>query len=145
MSELSLSKLLVPSKTAEVEYPGTGGDFKVQVAFLSRDSLQKIRTRATKTTFKNRAAIEELDDDLFLQLYVQATVKGWVGLKFKHLQNLTAIGDVSAEEQDTELPFTEDNALQLMKSSVNFDNFVSEKVSDLTNFTKSRSTQSAPK
>ena len=79
-TSISLKTLLVPSKSIEVEYPGFPG-FKVDVSFLSRETLVGIRKKATKTTFKNRVTSEELNDDLFLQLYVQASVKGWKGLK----------------------------------------------------------------
>ena len=60
MSSLSLKTLLVPSKSLEVEYPGMP-DFKVQVAFLSRETLQTIRKKATKTSFKNRPIAPPLD------------------------------------------------------------------------------------
>lgn len=136
MSNLSLKSLLVPSKTVEVEYPGMPG-FKVQVSFLSRETLQNIRKKSTKTTFKNRQAQEELNDELFLELYVKAAVKGWTGLKFSYLEQLAPV-DLSDQDADDELEYTEDNALYLMKSSVNFDAFVSEQVTDLGNFSKSK-------
>ena len=64
---LSLKALLVPSKAVEVEYPGLNG-FKINVVFLSRETLVSIRKKATKTAFKNRQPVEELDDKLFLSL-----------------------------------------------------------------------------
>ena len=64
---ISLKNLLVPSKSLEVEYPGMP-DFKVQVAFLSRETLQTIRKKSTKTSFKNRQASDEFNEDLFLSL-----------------------------------------------------------------------------
>lgn len=136
MSNLSLKSLLVPSKTVEVEYPGLPG-FKVQVCFLSRETLQSIRKKSTKTTFKNRQAVEDLNDELFLELYVKAAVKGWTGLKFSYLEQLAPV-DLSDQDADDVLEFTEDNALYLMKSSVNFDAFISEQVTDLGNFSKNK-------
>jgi hypothetical protein len=132
MANISLKTLLVPSKEVEVEYPGMPG-FKVNVSFLSRETLVSIRKKATKQTFKNRQPVEELNDDLFLQLYVQAAVKGWKGLKFSYLEQLAPV-DVSAQKPDEELDFSEENALFLMKSSVNFDAFISDMVTDLGNF-----------
>ena len=132
MASLSLKTLLVPSKTVEVEYPGMPG-FKVSVSFLSRETLVGIRKKATKTSFKNRQAVEELNDDLFLQLYVQASVKGWTGLKLSYLEQLAPV-DLGKEDPDTELEFSEENALFLMKSSANFDAFISESVTELGNF-----------
>lgn len=134
---LSLKTLLVPSKTVEVEYPGLIG-FKVQVAFLSRETLVNIRKKATKTSFKNRQPLEELNDELFLQLYVKEAVKGWSGLTLSHLEQLAPV-DITGQDPETELEFSEENALFLMKNSANFDAFISETVTDLGNFQQSNS------
>lgn len=136
MSNLSLKTLLVPSKTVQVEYPGMPG-FVVDVCFLSRETLQNIRKKATKTTFKNRQPLEELNDELFLELYVKASIKGWSGLTLKYLEQLAPV-DVGSEDLETELEYSEENALYLMKASSNFDAFISEQVTDLGNFSKSK-------
>lgn len=135
MANLSLKSLLVPSKNIEVEYPGLMG-FKVSVSFLSRETLVNIRKKATKTVFKNRQPTEELNDDLFLQLYVQASVKGWTGLKLSYLEQLAPV-DLTGQDLESELEFTEENALFLMRNSSNFDAFISETVTDLGNFQNS--------
>lgn len=134
MTTVSLKTLLVPSKNIQVEYPGFP-DFKIDVAFLSRETLVGIRKKATKTTFKNRQATEELDDELFLKLYVQASIKGWKGLKFSYLEQLAPV-DLSGQDMEQELEYTDENALFLMKSSSNFDAFISDMVTDLGNFQK---------
>jgi hypothetical protein len=136
MANVSLKTLLVPSKEVEVEYPGMPG-FVVSVSFLSRETLQNIRKKATKTTFKNRQPVEELNDDLFLELYVKASVKSWKGLTIKYLEQLAPV-DVSGMKEDDELEYTEENALYLMKASANFDAFVSEQVTDLGNFSQNK-------
>ena len=133
---LSLKTLLVPSKSLEVEYPGMP-DFKVQIAFLSRETLQAIRKKSTKTSFKNRQPVEELNDDLFLELYVKASLKGWDGLKLKYLEQLAPV-DLTGQDPDVELEYSEENALYLMKNSSNFDSFISEQVTDLGNFSTSK-------
>ena len=134
--ELSLKSLLVPSKAVEVEFPGMPG-FVINIAFLSRETLINIRKKATKTTFKNRQPQEELDDELFLKLYVENAVKSWRGLKISYLEQLAPV-DVSALDPNSELGYTSENALYLMKNSTNFDSFVSEQVSDLGNFSKNK-------
>ena len=127
--------MLVPSKEISVEYPGMPG-FEVKICFLSRETLQNIRKKATKTTFKNRQPVEELNDDLFLELYVKGSIKSWTGLKMRYLEQLAPV-DVSDQDPELELDYSEENALYLMKSSVNFDSFISEQVTDLGNFSKS--------
>lgn len=134
VTPLSLKSILVPSKSIEIEYPGLNG-FKVNVVFLSRETLVSIRKKSTKTSFKNRQATEEMDDKLFLQLYVNACIKGWTGLKLSYLEQLAPV-DLSQHSPDDELPWDQDNALFLMQSSTNFDAFISETVSELANFTK---------
>ena len=139
MSSLSLKSLLVPSKAVEVEYPGMPG-FKVNIAFLSRETLLNIRKKSTKTTFKNRQAVDEFNEDLFLQLYVENAVKGWTGLKLTYLEQLAPV-DLSGQDMDAELEYSSENALYLMKNSSNFDGFISEQVSDLGNFSTTNSKQ----
>jgi len=136
VSNISLKTLLVPSKSVTVEYPGMPG-FTIDVCFLSRETLQSIRKKATKTSFKNRQPVEELNDDLFLELYVKASIKGWDGFKLTYLEQLAPV-DVSKEDADAELDYSEENALMLMKASTNFDAFISEQVTDLGNFSKNK-------
>jgi hypothetical protein len=139
MSSVSLKSLLVPSKSTEVEYPGLSG-FKINVSFLSRETLINIRKKATKTTFKNRQPVEELDDKLFLKLYVDAAVKGWKGLKLSYLNELAPV-DLTDQDLESELDYDQDNALFLMQSSANFDAFISETVTELSNFTNPSSSK----
>ena len=131
---LNLKNLLVQSKAVEVDYPGFN-DFKVNVVFLSRETLVSLRKKATKVTFKNRQPVEELDDKLFLQLYVAACIKGWSGLKLSYLNELAPI-DMTGQDPEATLEYDADNALFLMQASANFDAFISETVTELSNFTK---------
>lgn len=129
----------MPSKSVKAEYPGMPG-FVVDLAFLSRETLLNIRKKSTKTTFKNRQASEEFNEDLFLQLYVENAIKGWDGLKLSYLEQLAPV-NLSGQDPDAELEYTAENALYLMKNSSNFDAFISEQVSDLGNFSTSNSSK----
>lgn len=137
MTQVSLKTLLVPSKETEVEYPGLPG-FKIQVSFLARETLQKLRKKSTVTTYKQHQPVENVDDDLFLKLYVQAVIKGWSGLTLEYLEKLAPI-DLKDMDRSMELPYSEEEALFLMKNSVDFDSFISKQVSELGNFNKSNS------
>lgn len=133
---------MVPSQEVEVDYPGIDG-FKVKVAFQSREELIKLRKKATTKKWKGRELTEDVDDQLFLSLYVKAVVKGWSGLKIKDLPRLLLVDTSGQVDKEAELEFTEDNALQLMKGSTDFDSFISDTVSDLTNFPQASSKKSA--
>lgn len=137
--QVSLQSLLTPSKEVEVDYntsdmPG----FKVKVAFLSRDELIKMRKRCITTKFdkRTRQPVEELNDELFTSNYVAAVVRGWVGLKYAYLNDLALVDLSSIEDQEQTLEFTPENALFLMKSSAEFDAFITDITSDLANFRK---------
>jgi hypothetical protein len=133
--EISLKSLLVPSKTIEVDYPGFSG-FKLQINYISRDNLINLRKKSTKTTFKGRQTQEDFNEDLFLELYVDAAIRGWSGLKFKYVDLLAPV-DVSKFDPEDELGYSKENALMLIKNSTDFDSFVSERVNDLGNFATS--------
>lgn len=132
---LSLKTLLVPSKEAELDFPGFDG-FKVNLSFLSRDTLVNLRKKATKVVFKNRQPVDELNDELFLQLYVKEAIRGWSGLKLAYLSQLAPV-DLSGQDLDAELAYTDENALFLMKNSTDFDAWASNQVTELGNFQKS--------
>lgn len=132
MSVTNINSLIVPNKTIETEFPGMPG-FKIKLCYLSRETLNTIRKKSTKTVFKNRQTQEEFNEDLFLQLYVQNTIKGWTGLTLEHLSKLLPI-DIEGKDPTTVVDFSDENALSLMKNSTNFDSFITEQVTDLGNF-----------
>lgn len=132
MSVTNIKALLTPVKTVEVEYPGLPG-FKIKLCYLSKDTLVNIRKKSTKITYKNRQTVEDVDDDLFLKLYSQNTIKGWTGLTLEHLSRLVPI-DLGDNDPTSLVDYSEENALDLIKNSSNFDSFVTEQVSDLGNF-----------
>lgn len=135
MSSISTIKsLIVPNKTVEVEFPGMPG-FKIQLCYLSREALLGIRKKATKVTFKNRQTSEDFDEETFLKLYVGQTIKGWKGLTLAYLEQLVPV-DMGDADPSTEVDFSTENALDLMKNSTNFDAFITEQVTDLGNFSK---------
>ena len=135
---VSLRSLLTPSKTVEIDYPGIDG-FKVELTYLAREELLKLRNRSVRQTFnkKTRQYEETLDNDKFLTEYCKAIIKGWKGLTYTHLEELLLV-DVSSVKPEDELPWTQENAELLMKNSSDFDNWVSETVGDLENFTQSK-------
>jgi hypothetical protein len=134
---VSLQSLLTPSKTVETDYPGYEG-FKVNLTFLSREELLKLRKACITTKFDRRTKqpVEELNDELFLKNYVASVVKGWTGLKYSYLNELMLVDLSGVKDLNECLDFSEENALLLMKNSPDFDQFVTDVVGDLSNFSK---------
>ena len=137
---VSLASLMTPSKTVTMDYPGIDG-FTVDITYLAREELLKLRNRCLKQKFnkKTRQFEEELNDDRFLTEYVKGVIQSWSGLKYSRLEELLLV-DVSHLSPEDELPFSQENAELLMKNAPDFDTWVTETVSDLENFTDSKST-----
>ncbi len=135
---ISLSSLLTPSKTVEIDYPEFEG-FTVELTYLAREELLKLRNRTLKQKFnkKTRAFEETMDEELFLTEYVKAVIKGWKGLKYEYVSQLLLIDTTNVDLQD-ELRHTQENAELLMKNSGDFDTWVTEVVGDLENFTRDK-------
>jgi len=137
-STVSLATLMTPSKTVSMDYPGIEG-FTVEVCYLAREELLKLRNRCLKQKFnkKTRQFEDELDENRFLTEYVKGVIKGWSGLKYNRLGELLLV-DVSNQNPEEELPHSQENAELLMKNSNDFDTWVTETVGDLENFTDSK-------
>ena len=138
---MELKSLLVNSKTTWVEFPGLDG-FEVELANLSRKELLSLRKRCTENKFnrKTRGFEESLNDEKFVKEFTESTVKNWKGLKLSYLEDLLLV-DISKESPDTELPYSEENAQQLVENSSEFDNWLNEVVFDLDNFRSTESTK----
>ena len=96
----------------------------------------KLRNKCLTQKFnkKTRAFEEQLDEDKFLVQYVKGVIKGWRGLTYESLQELLLV-DVTEQDPEDELEFTQENAEILMRNSGDFDSWVTEMVGDLENFT----------
>ncbi len=136
---VSLKSLMTPSKTVEFDYPGCDG-FKVKLCYLAREELMRLRTRCVAQVFnkKTRSYEEQMDDDKFLEEYTKAVIKGWTGFKLGFAKNMLLLGDLTPEDEQKELEFSQENVEVLMKNSSDFDAWVTEQVGDLENFTQSK-------
>ena len=132
---VSLASLMTPSKTVLIDFPGRDG-FSVSICYLAREELLKLRKRCLSTKFnrKTHQPEESLDEEKFLVEYTKAVIKGWEGLKFSYLEEFLLV-DVSDFKPDDKLPYTQENAQLLMRNSTIFDNWVTNTIGDLENFT----------
>ena len=135
---MEISNFITKEKTVEVEFPGCEG-FKVKLAYLSREELQKIRNKCLTTTIdrKTRQPKQELNEDLFLKSYIPLVLKDWSGFKLKYLTELTPVDFPEDQDLEVEVEYTEKNAITLMTNSTIFDAWLSEVISDVANFNKS--------
>ena len=130
-----IAGLRAQETTIEVEYPEIDG-FIVSLIYLNRDDLTKIRNRSLTYKFnkRTRQREEEIDNDKFLEEYTKRAIKGSKGLRVKDLPQLLPI-DMSNADPNEEISYNETEALELIKNSTVFDQFITDCMQDYEKFT----------
>lgn len=125
---------MVDVKSAWFEYPECPG-FEVEVNHLSRKELGKIRDRCVnkKIDRATRQPVEELDSERFVEILTKSTIKNWKGLKLKYVETLLPV-EIKEGDEEVELEFSTENAIDLVRGSSEFDTWVNEITFDLDSF-----------
>ena len=128
------SLLVSGNKTIDVDFPDIEG-FVVTISYVPREDLVKIRNQALVYKFnkRTRQREEEVDNDKFVEAYAERVIKGWKGLKIKHLPKLLP-ADISSLNPEDEIVYSQEEALDLLKNSSIFDQFITDTVNDLEAF-----------
>jgi hypothetical protein len=132
---MSLIKNTVANnRVVEVEYDQIPG-FKIQLQYLTREELNKIRTASLKKKInrQTRQMEDDVDNDKFLKLYTERAIVGWTGLKVKHLPQLYP-ANISGLNPEEEVPFSPEDAFDLTSASPDFDQFVTNCMRDIEVF-----------
>lgn len=129
---------MISDKIIEVEFPDSNGFF-VNLAYLSRDKLVKIRNRSLVVKFnkRSRQREEEVDNEKFLEEYSREVIKGWRGLTIRELARIMPI-ETNGANLDQQVPYTEEDALALLQGSPIFDQFVTDCMNDFELFEREK-------
>ena len=129
-----IKNLVAKETTSTVEFPDIDG-FEIELVYLNRDDLMKIRNRSLTYKFnkRTRQREEEVDNDRFLEHYSQKAIKDWKGLKAKHLPVLFP-ADISSMDPEEDIEYTEEDALELLKNSTIFDQYITDCMNDFEQF-----------
>jgi hypothetical protein len=129
-----IKNLMIDEKIIEIEFPDSDGFF-VKLSYVGRDKLMKIRNRALVFKFnkRTRQREEEVDNDKFLEEYSREVIRGWKGLTIRELARILPI-DTTGADMDKDVPYSEDDALELLKNSTIFDQFVTDCMNDFEIF-----------
>lgn len=132
----TIKNLIAKETTAWVEFPDIEG-FELNLRFLSREDLMKVRNQALTFKFnkRTRQREEEVDNDRFLEAYAEKAIAGWKGLKAKHLPVLLPV-DISGMDANDEIDYSIDDAIELLKNSTIFDQFITDCMNDFEQFSK---------
>ena len=118
--------------------------FEVNLRYLTREDLMKIRNASLTYKFnkRTRQREEEIDNEKFLDHYAEKAIVGWKGLKVKHLPVLLPV-DISSMDANENIEYSEEEALELLKSSTVFDQFVTDAMNDFEQFSKQKAEENA--
>lgn len=132
---MDLKNLIVEDTSISAEHPLLEG-FVVNIGFISKDKTRKMLEKATTTKFNKRThkPEEDVDNDIFLKMYSKALIKSWVGLKYSYLIDLLPVDLSSVSDLDQEMEYSEENALDLLKNSPDFDGWISSVAGDIKKF-----------
>jgi hypothetical protein len=133
-----IKNLIAKETTTWVEFPDIDG-FEINLRFLGREDLMKIRNSSLTYKFnkRTRQREEEVDNDKFLEHYAEKAIAGWKGLKVKHLPILLPV-DISSMDSGEEVEYSTDDAIELLKNSTIFDQFVTDSMNDFEQFSKKK-------
>jgi len=120
---------------AWVEFPGIEG-FEVKLAFLPREELTRIKNKAT--TYKIKAGFrdkeEEFNSELFVKEFTRACILDWRGLTVGGVSQIAPVVYTTEEEKNEEVPYTQEDAVALINSSIIFDNWLNGAAFELETF-----------
>ena len=138
-----IRNLVAKETTTWVDFPDIDG-FQVNLRYLTREDLMKIRNQSLTYKFnkRTRQREEEIDNDKFLEHYAEKAIVGWKGLKAKHLPVLVPV-DISDMDPNEEVEYTEEDAIELLKNSSIFDQFITDCMNDFEQFSKKKAEEAA--
>ena len=133
-----IKNMLVRETSTWVEFPDIDG-FEVNLRYLTREDLLKIRNASLTYKFnkRTRQKEEEVDNVKFIENYAERAIAGWRGLKVKHLAQLLPV-DTTGMNPNEDVEYTEEDAIELLKNSTIFDQFVSETLNDFEQFSRNK-------
>lgn len=136
-----IKNMIAEQSSIWVEYPDIDG-FEVNLAYLTREDLMKIRNASLTFKFnkRTRQREEEIDNDRFLENYAEKAIISWKGLKVKHMPALMPV-DISGMDANEEIEYSNEDAIELLKNSTVFDQFITDTMNDFEQFSKKKPRQ----
>mgnify|MGYP003140251361 FL=1 len=133
-----IKKMMAEQSSVWVDYPDIDG-FSVNLKYLTREDLMKIRNSSLTYKFnkRTRQREEEVENDRFLENYAEKAIVGWKGLKVKHMPALMPV-DISGMDVDDDIEYSNEDAIELLKNSTVFDQFITDAMNDFEQFSKKK-------
>jgi len=133
-----LKSMLVKDTTIWVDFPDIP-EFEINLRFISREDLLKIRNASLTYKFnkRTRQREEEVDNAKFLVNYAEKAITDWRGLRIKHLPLLLPV-DITGMNGEELVEYSVEDAADLLTNSPVFDQFVTDTLSDFEQFSRKK-------
>ena len=133
-----IKNLVAKETTTWVDFPDIEG-FSVNIRFLNREDLMRVRNASLTYKFnkRTRQREEEVENDRFLENYAEKAIVGWKGLKVKHMPALMPV-DITGMDAEENIDYSNEDAIELLKNSTVFDQFVTDAMNDFEQFSKKK-------
>ena len=127
-------------------YKDKDDEFEVSLCYFNSEDNRKLVENCIDKNFNVLTQQDEgkLDEEKYTTEYTKAVLKGWKGLKYKHLAGLGIPHPVYTEEKlEEEIEYSIEEGEALMKRSSKFYQFVSNHMRDFTQFAEKQRAEAA--
>lgn len=110
------------------------------LVFLPRAEFQKLSRECTIMKFNPDAKPprreQTTDPELLFKKFTSRVIKGWKGMTVRKAANLIPLDveGLTDEQMETEVPFSEEQAIMLLKECYTLDTFLQESAMNLATF-----------
>jgi len=128
---ISIKDIIVKEeKTVWIKYID---EFEIQIRFLSRPELSKLVEKSREYIWdkKDHMKIEKMNSDVFYNKFVDTVIVDWKGLTGETLKKMIS---VKVDDPNIEIPFSKENAIELLKNAYDFDVFIQNQALDIEKF-----------
>tara|TARA_Y100001951_G_C11296685_1_gene276210 strand:- start:5599 stop:6012 length:414 start_codon:yes stop_codon:yes gene_type:complete len=132
---VNVKSLISDKLEAWVPVRGYGG-LKIKVGYISRPISKKIREDSTEKSWdpKLGTMVETLNEDKFIDLFVEHAIKDWSGMTVAVLARLVPVDASAIEDKDQSIPYSHDDAVSIVKESTVLDEWLNQTVMNLESF-----------
>lgn len=124
-------------RVLEFQYPFVSNLFFL-VAYASKHVLQQIREECKESFFntRTRQPEERLNEDKMRKAYSRLIIRGWRGMSLAKLQQIVpgVVPDREGISPEIEVPYEEELAAVLIQYSIEFENWVIDVATNVSNF-----------
>ncbi len=136
---MSLKNLIKKEAVGVFDFPGIEG-FKVTLKHMDKEEMKRVYDTCTvkRYNMKTKAYDVDFQPERFKKYLAENIIKTWDGLTYERLNKLVVLDteklkDAGIKPADL-FEATDENKIELLDSSVDFDNWVSDMIKEVQNF-----------